>query len=170
MKLSPQQFARALFEVAQEEKQLDNIASQLELAQNLHLELGDFLKNPKTSEQGKITFLKENGFSNIAANFLLIIAKNKQFHQLEVIINYFKNLVNEKSNSLEVEIITKSDLENADLENIQKTLANNLQKNIILKSTTDPKILGGIKIKIGDNLVDNSLENKLSKLKMELSN
>lgn len=165
---SLQQLARALFEVAQEENQLDAVASELENAQNLHQEIGNLLKNPNASQKEKISFLAQNGFSNITANFLLIIARNKQIHQIKVIINYFKDLVNEKSNSLEVKIITKSELENSEVEKIKQNLFNNLKKKIILETKTDPQILGGIKIMIGDNLVDNSLKNRLDQLKTEL--
>lgn len=168
MTLSSQQLARALFEIAQKENKLDSIASEFEVAQALHLELGDLLKNPKINEQEKIVFLVQNGFNNITANFLLIITKQAKIHQLQAISNYFKDLVNAQSNSLEVEITTKSVLENAQLENIKKTLSDNLQKNIILKSIVDPEILGGIKIKIGDDLIDNSLGNKLRQMKTNL--
>jgi len=168
MNISPQQLTRALYQVAKDENQLQNIVVELDVAQKYQADLSNFLKNPQISVENKISNLKKNGFSKIIANFLLILIQSKKINKLGFIVSEIKNLINFESDSVDVEIITKSSLEISELESIKKNLSNRLNKNIILESSTDPRILGGIKIKIGDALLDGSLKSKLNKLKMEL--
>ena len=47
---------------------------------------------------------------------------------------------------------------------INEKLHTRLQKNIIANWTTDENIIGGLIIKIDDDIIDNSLKNKLEKL------
>ena len=53
---------------------------------------------------------------------------------------------------------------------MESSLSKKLNKKVILSSTIDENIIGGIKIRIGDRLFDGTVKSKLNKLKEDLLN
>lgn len=51
---------------------------------------------------------------------------------------------------------------------LQKKLEQLLDRPIKIKNQLDPRILGGLKIRVGDEIIDMSLKNRLSELKESL--
>ena len=57
-----------------------------------------------------------------------------------------------------------------DFEYISKTIFDKLGNNPKIKTNTDPDIIGGIKLRIGNKIFDNSINYQINKLKKTLHN
>ena len=88
--------------------------------------------------------------------------------QLETIFHSLKKLRNEKTNTIEVVLETAAPLEETEKKYLTKKLQVKTGKNITLKVKINPALLGGVMIRIGDTLIDNSFKNKLDLLKQSL--
>ena len=86
------------------------------------------------------------------------------------IINKYNQLMNASSKELDVIITSKAELSSDELGSIKTNLSSKLNKQLNIKNNIDDSIIGGIKMRIGNIIIDNSLSNKLMKLKNNLKN
>lgn len=145
---------------------LNNLNIIKEIAKNSS-ELVDVMNNPAISNKIKFEII-ENVFSNQIneklINFLKVLVDKKRFHELNQIIEAFSINVDEIHNIKRVEVISAIEVSEDRKQNLIEKLQNKLQKTIIANWNIDKNIIGGLIIKIGDNVIDNSLKNKLENL------
>lgn len=163
MKISPHQYAQALFSSLNEDEVLDIKAKLLESQQTKKI-----LINPQISASNKISFLKELKFSDKLINFLFVLDKNKDLNQLEKIYQKFNQLYLDQNNLLEVEITSFDNLDDEQVKNIKNDLEKKFCKKILISNSIDKNLLGGLVIKAKDYIIDLSLKNKLEQLKTDL--
>ena len=66
------------------------------------------------------------------------------------------------------ELISSQELSDIDIKKIKDEITENFGSKINLKYKVDKNLLAGMKIKIGSLMIDNSLKNKLLKLRKEM--
>ncbi len=145
---------------------LNNLNIIKEIAKNSS-EFVDVMNNPAISNKIKFEII-ENVFSNQIndklINFLKVLVDRKRFHELNQIIEAFSINVDEIHNIKRVEVISAIEVSEDRKQNLIEKLQNKLQKTIVANWNIDKNIIGGLIIKIGDNVIDNSLKNKLENL------
>jgi len=168
-------YANALFNLALEtnsayefEKDLDKILKILEEDSNFSL----FIKSPLYPRENQLSTMKAIGLklklhANVINTILVMTSKRRLFALKEMILQY-KDLCRNDRNELIVEVASVSELNQNDLEKIKKSINSKVDGNIIIKSKSDPNILGGLIVKVGSKLIDTSIRSKLAKLKNNL--
>ena len=102
------------------------------------------------------------------ANFLrLIIANNRQL-MLISIFEIYQDLLAELENQISVELYSVDSIDKAQVKILQQTLESNLAQKIHLENKLDPSLIAGFKIKIGDEVIDSSIKNRLKNLAYDL--
>ena len=105
--------------------------------------------------------------SNIT-NFLIILAKERRLSLLGHILQKLEKLVKKDKNILQVELISAKQMKEEQLVQTRKLLETKYPKNTIeISEVVKSDILGGIIIKIGSFVIDNSVENQLANLHKE---
>lgn len=125
------------------------------------------MENPSIPNETKFDIIDEifkNKINDKLINFLKILIEKKRFNELNQIIQSYSNKTDNINNIKRVEVISAIDLTDEQKMRINEKLHTRLQKNIIANWTTDENIIGGLIIKIDDDIIDNSLKNKLEKL------
>jgi len=74
-------------------------------------------------------------------------------------------LYNEMSGNVQAEVITAEQVEESVVTDIAAQLEKALGKKVTLKAVVDPKIIGGMVIRIGDTIHDGSVVNQLSQVR-----
>ena len=168
-------YANALFNLALEtnstnvfEKDLDKILKILDEDSNFSL----FIKSPLYPRENQLSTMKAIGLklklhANVINTILVMTSKRRLFALKEMILQY-KDLCRNDRNELIVEVASVSELNQSDLEKIKKSINSKVDGNIIIKSKSDPNILGGLIVKVGSKLIDTSIRSKLAKLKNNL--
>ena len=168
-------YANALFNLALEtnsahkfEKDLDKILKILDENPNFYL----FIKSPLYPRENQLSTMKAIGLklklhANVINTILVMTSKRRLFALKEMILQY-KDLCRNDRNELIVEVASVSELNQSDLEKIKKSINSKVDGNIIIKSKSDPSILGGLIVKVGSKLIDTSIRSKLAKLKNNL--
>ena len=122
-------------------------------------ELIDVMESPAISVNTKDEIIN-NVFSNQIneklINFLKVLIDKKRFYELNEIIEAYSNKVDEIHNIKRVEVVSAVE--------VSDKLQNKLNKTIIANWTINPNIIGGLIIKIDDDIIDSSLKNKLENL------
>lgn len=111
----------------------------------------------------------QNEIDNAVENFVKILAKNNQIKNAGNIIKKFGEIWNKKEGIVEAEIISWEALSNESLNNVSKYVSNKYKaKKVVLNNRIDKNIRGGIIIKVGDEIMDGSVERQLKELKSSL--
>ena len=69
-----------------------------------------------------------------------------------------------------VDIITATKLSDQDLEDLSQRLSRILNNSPSINNISDPEIIGGIKLRVGNNIFDNSVNYQINQLKKTLHN
>lgn len=160
-------YSQALFLCAKGEKRPVKFLFDLELVCNIikkEKEFRKFLLNPEVLFEEKTKILKsifKNKILPQIYNFIFLLIEKNNLDLLENIYYHFKKLFLERERIQEVEVVSSVTLSLSLKNEITKLLTKKTGKKIRLLEKIDPKILGGIIIRIGDELVDLSLRQRL---------
>lgn len=97
-------------------------------------------------------------------NFLKILAEKKRFNEFEEILQAFKNKFDEIQGIKRITVISAIELSDEYKMRITDKLKEKLQKNIYADWQVDSEIIGGLIIRIDDNVINTSIKNKLENL------
>ena len=76
----------------------------------------------------------------------------------------YAQLVQEALGRVEVKVFTPRAIDDASLKTIKRNVQEMLGKEPVLHTNVDPSMLGGVKLRIGDQLIDGSVATKLRRL------
>ena len=130
-------------------------------------ELVSVMENPAISINIKneiIDSVFSNQISDKIINFLKILIDKKRFYEINQIIQCYKAEVDKINNIQQVEVISAVELTDDRKEKLTEKLKSKLNKQVNITWILDTDIIGGLIIKINDDVIDNSLKNKLETL------
>lgn len=97
----------------------------------------------------------------------LLVSKGRSADAREV-SDAFNRMADAVERIVHAEVTTAVDLPRDQVVAIEKRLSEALGQNVVAKASTDPSIIGGIVVKVGDHLVDGSVRMRLKQLRREL--
>jgi len=166
-----ERYAGALFDLARESNSLESIEHALDKFLGLLRDSDDlrrFVLSPMFStadqEQGLSAVLKSIGITGLARDFLLLLAKNRRLFAVENVIKAYKSLCAKARGEVEAEVISAVPLTDAQTQDLTDTLRQKLGKTPRLIAMVDPKLLGGLIVRVGSQMIDTSLRTKLKNL------
>ena len=167
-------YAKALFQLAQENNLLNRIKNDLDLVrQAIDIEEFDqLIKSPIIPvSQKKIAFesLFKDKVHKYTLDFLILVVENKREAFLKIMIYDFYELYRKTLGITEVHLTTAVDLDQKLKEQFIDILKKVLNTKIDLYHKTDPQILGGFILRVDDRLLDMSVSSQLKQIKKELT-
>lgn len=167
-------YAEALFGAARERDELEAVLEELEdFNDALHEseQLRTFFYSPQVTEREKrraIDALTE-GMTSSTTNFLKVLSDNVRTDILEDVLRRYRDLVEEHLGRVEVEVVTAVELSEALRVRIEERLARVLDgREVVLETSVDPDLLGGVVFRFGGRMVDGSLRGRLESLREEM--
>ena len=100
--------------------------------------------------------------------FLKLLAENKRLELLPEIHEQFQALRAEWERTLEVEVVSAYELDDADAERLKTRLAERYDRQVSMTSRVDSSLIGGAVIRAGDTVIDGSVRGRLGKLAEQL--
>ncbi len=173
MTVSGSSYAKALFRLTAEEKDLLSLLEEFKVVAEILCKkpVISFFSGPQVSEQKKEAIL-QNLFSEKIRpplfSFLDLLVKRKKIKLIPSILREFTLMVKEKDKILPCHISTAGPLDKKQEETIRKKLERKYGKKIEMTADVNPELLGGGIVFVGNNVIDFSLKNKLSRLKKSL--
>ena len=164
-------YASALYESAQESDALEKVCADVETLQEIKLSSikeAECFSNPMVDFETKKEILEAVGkklnFGAQVFNLLKILVQNEQFKILELVLNDFMKIYNQKHEIAEVVVETVKELSTAQDKLLKEKLSDLFEQKVKINYLINPKILGGLVIKNGTMLIDMSLKNQLKKI------
>ena len=105
---------------------------------------------------------------NIATALIEYLKKNNQLEMLPELLKEAKKETKKYSDENTAHVYSAVELSDGEKKEIKETLESNLKKTLDFKTYTDSELIGGIKIRIGDKVIDYSISNKIDQLKASL--
>lgn len=169
-----QVYARALFEVADEQGKLDLVREQLGQFADAVNESGDlrvFLFSPYFSTEEKKDGLKRavEGADPAVANFLETLVERHRMPVVFRIRDEFQRLWDAENKLLPVEVTSAVDLDEATVKSIGERIGEQTGQRVELTSKVDPSILGGIVLRVGNSILDASIKHRLDQLRKHVA-
>ena len=168
-------YAQALFELANEDKSLAKVEEQVVAISKLINESEEFrylIKNPTTSIEDltKVieTISEKNNFDNLLKRFLVFLIQKRRFFYLEKILSDFIEVCSKARGEIKAELFSAKELNETDISKIKEELSQNFGAKIQLNYKFDPSLIGGLVLKVGSTMVDNSIKNKLQQIQKQM--
>ena len=103
-------------------------------------------------------------------DLIYCLLDNIDFKYLEAINKKYQKLIQDSIGFVNVTAVTVNKLNESELSNLETNIKSKINTNISIDNIKDKTILGGIKLKVGNTLIDGSLSTKLEKLKQSMIN
>jgi F-type H+-transporting ATPase subunit delta len=167
-------YARALFEVAQEQDKLDEIHEQLDAfaqAVGENIDLARFFFSPYFSTEDKKDALHKavDGADDAVMNFLEALIERHRMPVIFRIRDRFGELWEEERRLLPVEITSAVELDEKTVREIGDSIGKQVDRKVELSSRVDPEILGGVVLRVGNFVLDASIRHRLEQLRKQVT-
>jgi F-type H+-transporting ATPase subunit delta len=171
----PGRYASALFELAAEEKATEEIGRQLNIFQSAIDQSDDLrrvVRSPVFSAADQVAAMTavagQLGIGGTALNFLKLAAKNRRLSALPDMVKAYATLLATSKGEIAGEVTSAEPLSDAQLNDLKAALKSSLGRDVALSTRVDSSILGGLIVKVGSRMMDNSLKTKLQSLKIAM--
>ena len=135
-------------------------------------ELQQFADNPKTTNDQAfevIAGVAKSPLTNAALNFLRVLIENGRLNVLPEIANQFNALKNARSGSSDAVVYSAFPIEGAALADLAVTLERRFGRKLNLSVELEPGLIGGVRVVVGDEVLDTSVKARLEQMKIALT-
>jgi F-type H+-transporting ATPase subunit delta len=170
-----ERYAAALFDLADEHRTLDQIATELRELRAMFRTSGDLLRlirSPVLSrdQQSKaIEAIAEHaGLSPLVRSFLGVVARNRRLFAVPAMIEVFLARLAERRGEVTAEVVAAQPLSEAQLAELNDKLHQSIGSRVSVDLHVDPSLIGGLVVKLGSRMVDGSVKSKLQRLQLAM--
>lgn len=162
-------YAYALFELAQEQSALAAVEGSLTKVRDALAESSDLrtlIESPSLSRDaagGAIARVGETlDVDDLTSKFLGTLAANRRLDQLPGILSAFGTLVSDHRGVVEAHVSSAHALTDAQMTALTSKLRSRAGRDVVVNSTIDPTLLGGMVVRMGSELIDGSIRTRLN--------
>jgi len=165
-------YAAGIFQLAREENSIDTWRAELvkldELLQDDVLVAA--FQNPAVgvSRRMELAKLLAPELKKETENMLRLLVEHHRTRAMHAIREEFERLADEASGIIHATVTTAIELDRDDRTRYEAELARKLERKVTVRFITDPGVVGGATIQIGDHLVDGTVRTQLARLRQEL--
>jgi F-type H+-transporting ATPase subunit delta len=167
-------YASVLFDAANGAGVVDEVYAQLDAVLRLvrsHAPLRDAMSDDAVPGVRRAAVAREvfAGLQPSLVSTIAIMVERDDFGLFSSLVDAFDETAEERRGVVAVDVTTAVDLSDALRESITAKLAADLGKDVVLRETVDPSIIGGIVISTHGHRIDASLASQLESARLVLS-
>jgi len=164
-------YTQALYRVAVKEGEINQISTRLHSIKGILKSipaLNQLLITRRVQVQDKMIILKNilgDIISDVEMDLMVLLMENGHMMLLGEVIKHFDYLLDKNSEVIKVQITSSTRLSDDEVQQISSKIENKIQKKVDVKTKTDTSIIGGIKLRVGNTLIDGSVFSRLQKMR-----
>jgi F-type H+-transporting ATPase subunit delta len=168
-------YAEAILRIAQAEGALPRVEEDAHRLADLlktNAQLQQFIKNPNVRDEGKRAALAQllgAKIHTVLLDSVLLIVSQNRGGRLAQILEEFKTVAANARQQVVGEVISAITLDEATVKRLEAELSKSSGRNVHLINRVDPKILGGLVVRLGHEVIDGSIRKKLEDVRASLS-
>ena len=131
------------------------------------------LTDPKLTADQLFELIAGTGGGDLSGeqqNFVRVLIDNERLQVLPEIRDLFVELKNEQEGVLEAKIASAFPLDDATLKTLTADLEGKFKARMEVSVSVDPELIGGVRITVGDEVIDASVRGKLANMAAALKN
>ena len=168
-------YATALFELAVEEKALEQVETDLAAFNDMLNESADLerlVRSPVFSAEDQQraleAVLKRAEIGALTANFLNLVTHNRRLFAVLDMVRAFRALLARHRGEVTAEVASAAALSEGQMTALSAALKSAVGRDVQIESQVDANLIGGLVVKVGSRMIDNSLRTKLNNLKIAM--
>lgn len=168
-------YATALYELASDEKAVDEVGKNLKSIGEMMDGSEDLVRLVRSPVFGSdeqwaalSAVLEKAKIGGLTYNFVGLVAKNRRLFVLRDMIRAYGKLVAHAKGEVSAEVTSAEKLSAAQVKSLKAALKEQVGRDVQMEEKVDADILGGLIVKVGSRMVDNSLRTKLNNLKIAM--
>jgi F-type H+-transporting ATPase subunit delta len=168
-------YATALFDLADEQKTLDQTAADLRQLKAMLAEspeLRRLIASPvlARADQARAMghLLERAGVSETVRNFIGVVAANRRLFALPGMIAGFLAELAHRRGEATASVIAARPLTESQFNAVSDALKRAMGAKVAVDVSVDPTLIGGMIVKVGSRMIDSSVRTKLAKLKIAM--
>jgi F-type H+-transporting ATPase subunit delta len=167
-------YARALLELATAQNQAQQVGQEIAAIRQVldsDPSFGAFLFDPAISRSVRTATLEKifaPSASPLVMNFLRVVDRNGRLNHLGEIAAAFADLLDEQIGNVEIELTVAQRLSDADMERVRQQIGAAMNRNAIVHQTVDDAIIGGMILRVRDQMIDASVRYQLKAMREKL--
>ncbi len=168
-------YAEAFFKIAEEagkvneyQTELESILSTIESLEDLKAYLAHLLI-PAKQKKETVSRIFADSVSPVTINFISLIIDKRREQYLTAIVDEYCDMADEARNITKADLISAQAVSDEEVAVLAEKLSASTGKTVQIKQSVDASLIGGIKIRVGDRIIDASVAKKLSMLNEQLS-
>ena len=166
-------YAEAAFDVAQQDGDLEGWLDDLRNAEQVAEDptAVRYFRDPNVPADVKLQTVERlfNGVRPHVMNLLRVLVTRQRTHLLPNIVREFEAMELQARGIAEADVTVARAVTAAEQDAITRRLSEMTGKQVHLQVHVDPSILGGIVVRIGDQLIDSSVAGRLQRLRQQLA-
>ena len=166
-------YARAIFELATEEGEVDEWSRRLSLVRDLLSDprVAAVLTNPTIDVNRRMEMISAapHELDPEATNLARLLIESHRVRQIGGVAEEYESLADAAAGRVRATVTTAVDLDPEERGHLVDQLSQRLGKEVRLSTAVDKRILGGLKLQYGDHLIDASLATRLQQLRRRLA-
>jgi F-type H+-transporting ATPase subunit delta len=170
-------YARALFSMGVDRGTFEQLGKELDAFADLwsaSAELRQALENPvfKAAEKRNVlqTLLPRVAPSPDVQKFIVLLLDRRRLHGVAGIARAYREMADAHTGRVRAHVTSAQPLGAPELERVRQSLAKRTGKQVILESSVDPTLIGGLVARVGDLVLDGSVRTQLGTLRDKLLN
>ena len=165
-------YAQALFAIAEEQDAIEAWLIELTQAQAAldHPTVRAYLDTPRVPIEDKLGVVTQllEGQEPLVANMVGLLTERHAVASLGAVTDAYTSLLNARLGRVQAEVTTATAISQAQRQKLSSVLGTSLGKEIVLDARQDPEIIGGIVVRVGDQIIDGSVRSKLAAMRQRL--
>jgi F-type H+-transporting ATPase subunit delta len=164
-------YALALYNVGEEKNNIEEYLSDISAIVDIldtDTNLQRIVNKPEFSTTQKIelfTNIFKNKVDDDVLSFILLLLEKKRILNLKDILSSMKEIQLEKNNTQIAKVKTVIPLNDEERDILREKLSVKYKMNIILEEEIDKEILGGVFVRVGDDVIDDTLRHRILEMK-----
>lgn len=168
-------YAEAAFEIAERDDSMEAWTAAFAIAEErlVDPEVMRLLSNPSVPAVARIDVLGRivgDDVTGAPRNLLSLMVRRGRFEQLHAVIREFQRLYRLREGIVEATVTSAAALDEAETGALRTHLEAMTGKRIELSQAVDPQLLGGVQVRVGDQLIDGSVRGRLERLRNQFTN
>jgi F-type H+-transporting ATPase subunit delta len=164
-------YATALFELARERGSIDTVETSLKTLARAVAESDDLkalTSSPSIAradaKRAIAAVANSMQLDTLTTNTLGVLAENRRLREISAVARAFATLAASHRGEVTAEVTSAHPLTPAQMSALSDKLKSRVGSNVAIQTRVDPSILGGLTVKIGSQMIDNSILTRLNSL------
>ncbi len=168
-------YARAVFELAQEERVAEQVERDFTALRSMIDESEDlrrlvrapvFSRDQQT--KGMSAILERMQATPLTRRFILTLVRRRRLFAIGDIIRAYEARLARQRGEIQAQVISARPLNDEEVGQIKAALRAKLGREARLATQVDPGLLGGLVVQVGSRMIDSSLRTKLNALRVAM--